>query len=202
MNEERWQNLMQAMGLKRPTNCFNELVSAYNEKHRHYHTQKHIEAMLKHFDNSKNLAKNPLEMELAIWFHDAIYKPFSSSNELDSANWARDFLLEQNYSQDGMDRIHKMIMSTLHNGQAKAADEQLMVDIDLTILGTTESVYDEFERNVRKEYKLVPWLIYKRKRKEILEGFLQQENIYKTSFYQERFEDQARINLSRAIQAL
>lgn len=202
MNEERWQNLMLAMRLKPSTNCFNELVSAYNEKHRHYHTQKHIEAMLKHFDNTKNLAKAPLEIELAIWFHDAIYKPFSSSNELDSANWARDFLLEQNYSQDGIDRIHKMIMSTLHNGQAKAADEQLIVDIDLTILGTTESVYDEFERNVRKEYKLVPWLIYKRKRKEILEGFLQQENIYKTSFYQERFEDQARINLSRAIQAL
>lgn len=202
MNEERWQNLMQAMGLKPSTSCFNELVSAYNEKHRHYHTQKHIEAMLKHFDKTKNLTKNPLEMELAIWFHDAIYKPFSSSNELDSANWASDFLLEQSYSQDGIDRIHKMIMSTLHNGQAEAADEQLMVDIDLTILGTAESVYDEFERNVRKEYKLVPWIIYKRKRKEILEGFLQQENIYKTSFFQKRFEDQARVNLSRAIQAL
>jgi predicted metal-dependent HD superfamily phosphohydrolase len=202
MNEKRWQELMQGMGLKPSISCFNKLVSAYNEKHRHYHTQKHIEAMLKHFDNTKNLAKAPLEIELAIWFHDAIYKPFSSSNELDSANWASDFLLEQNYSQDGINRIHKMIMSTLHNGQAEAADEQLIVDIDLTILGTAESVYDEFERNVRKEYKLVPWLIYKRKRKEILEGFLQQENIYKTSFYQERFEDQARVNLSRAIQAL
>ena len=88
MDYKKWLLLMQNLGLTENQNTYNLLLQAYSEKHRHYHNKCHIDAVLKHLENSISLAGNPYEVELALWFHDAVYKPFSSSNELDSANWA------------------------------------------------------------------------------------------------------------------
>ena len=68
---------------------------------------------------------------------------------------------------EGAERIHSLIMATQHNGIVQDKDQKLIVDIDLTILGASPEIYDEFERNVRKEYKMVPTFIYRKKRKEL-----------------------------------
>jgi predicted metal-dependent HD superfamily phosphohydrolase len=81
-------------------------------------------------------------------------------------------------------------------------DARLVVDIDLSILGQDELVYDQFERSVREEYKWVPWFLYRRKRTEILRGFLDRESIYATEPFRQRYETAARTNLERAIRAL
>ncbi|TQV72897.1 hypothetical protein FLL45_15640 [Aliikangiella marina] len=202
LTEKRWRDLTEALNLSPCPDCFKAIQKAYSEGHRFYHTDQHINAMLKHLDATKSLAENPYELELAIWFHDAIYKPFSSTNELDSANWAKAFLNKENYIDAGIDRIYRLIMVTQHHGNAESNDESLMVDIDLTILGTSEEVYDEFEKNVRKEYKLVPWFVYKKKRKEILESFMSMPSVYRLDYFKSRYEDQARRNIARAIQVL
>ena len=199
MNELRWKSLMSALGLKASLDCYRALCEAYAEKHRHYHTTKHIDAMLKHFDETFEMAEQPAELELAIWFHDAIYKPLSSNNELNSAKWAQEFLLEQNYDEEGIERVFNLIMATLHNGEIEENDQKLMVDIDLTILGTTPEIYDEFERNVRKEYKIVPGLIFRKKRKELLKSFLENGNIYNLDYFRKKYQSAARKNISRAI---
>jgi len=77
-----------------------------------------------------------------------------------------------------------------------------MLDIDLSILGTPTEVYDEFEVNVRKEYKRVPRFIFRKKRKEILQNFLANAPVFKTEYFRKRFEAQAAENLKRAISAL
>jgi predicted metal-dependent HD superfamily phosphohydrolase len=82
MNQNRWQTLMSAMGLPPSKLCYDALHAAYSEKRRFYHTVDHIDAMLTHFDGVKDIAERPEELELAIWFHDAIYKPLSKTNEL------------------------------------------------------------------------------------------------------------------------
>ena len=183
MTKERWEALMRALGIKPSIDYFDALYMAYSEKHRFYHTVKHIEAMLKHFDAARELAQRPDELELAIWFHDAIYKPLSSKNEVDSAIWAKEFLYANDYDPSGVERVYSLIMATLHNGEVKSNDEKLIVDIDLTILGAPEVVYDEFERNVRNEYKLVPSFIYRKKRKELLKAFLAMDSIYHFNFF-------------------
>lgn len=182
--------------------CFESLCNAYSEKHRFYHTTKHIDAMLRHFDVTAELADKPQELELAIWFHDAIYKPLSSTNELDSANWATEFLTANHYNPDGIERIHRLIMATLHNVAVDQNDAKLLVDIDLSILGAPADIYDEFEQNIRKEYKLVPSLIYRRKRKELLESFLQKDSIYNLDYFKNHYEKAARTNIQRAIERL
>lgn len=202
MNKDKWEALMSALEFKTSFDCYDALYAAYSEKHRYYHTVKHIEAMLAHYDAVKDLAERPAEVELAIWFHDVIYKPFSKSNELDSAEWAKEFCLSNGYDLEGAERVHSLIMATLHNGKAQDKDQKLIVDIDLTILGASPEVYEEFERNVRKEYKMVPSFIYRKKRKELLESFLNNASIYSLDYFKNKYESAARHNISRAIEAL
>lgn len=193
---------MDAMRLPQSTECFNTLLSAYSERHRYYHTTEHISAMLRHFDNVRELAEHPNEVESAIWFHDAIYKPFSSTNEADSADWAKDFLTSNHYNTNGTQRIYDMIMATLHDGNVDTADQKLLIDIDLSILGAKPHVYDQFEQNVRKEYKFVPKFLYRQKRKQILQTFLHRDAIYNTEHFKNKFENNAKENIKRAIQQL
>ena len=77
-----------------------------------------------------------------------------------------------------------------------------MVDMDLSILGASVDVYTQFERNVRQEYKRVPYFLYRKKRKEILQSFLAREAIYYTDFFRDKWEKPARRNLRSAIEGL
>lgn len=202
MDYGRWQLLMEKFQISSNQDMFEALVSAYGEKHRFYHNENHVDNVLEQLDAVSEEADSPHEIELALWFHDAIYNPFSTSNELDSANWASEFLLSNNRPEQVAERVHQLIMATLHKGKQGDPDEELMVDIDLTILGAKKSVYDEYEKNIRKEYELVPILVYKSRRKEILAGFLARDRIFKNNYFYEKFERQARINLKNAIKAL
>lgn len=202
MNKDRWLALMSALNFAPSLDCYDELVSAYAEKHRFYHTNKHIEAMLHHFDAVKNLAEHPAELELAIWFHDAIYKVFSKTNEFDSAVWAKEFALSNGYGHEGAERIFNLVMATQHNEEVQSSDQKLIVDIDLSILGASVETYDEFEKNVRKEYKWVPMFIYRRKRKALLQSFLNAPSIYHLPYFKDKYENAAKNNINRAIKQL
>jgi predicted metal-dependent HD superfamily phosphohydrolase len=202
MNKDRWEALMSALKFKASFDCYDALYAAYSEKHRFYHTVKHIEAMLRHYDTVKDLTERPAELELAIWFHDAIYKAFSKNNELHSADWAKEFSLSNSYDPDSAERVHSLIMATMHNVEVQDNDQKLIVDIDLTILGSSPEVYDEFERNVRKEYKMVPSFIYRKKRKELLKSFLNNVSIYSLDYFKDKYENVARHNINRAIEML
>jgi len=202
MELDRWQQLMDNLGVPSNEATYQALVKAYSEKHRRYHTSEHINATLKHLDSVADLANDAIEIELALWFHDAIYKPFSASNELDSAVWASEFLLENEVEQSRIDRVHALIMATVHTAETAGNDQLLMVDIDLSILGSRPEVYNQFEKDVRYEYKLVPYFLYRKKRKEILISFVERDEIYRNEVFYEKFEKQARANLANAIEAL
>lgn len=73
----------------------------YSEPHREYHTIKHIQYMLKHFEQFKKNTniineKEEIAMEIAIIFHDVIYNPLSKENEYNSANFALNYI-KNNY---------------------------------------------------------------------------------------------------------
>ena len=92
MNIERWRALLRGLGIAPETDTFERLWSAYAEKHRAYHTMRHIDECLSLLDEWKELARRPFEVECALWFHDAIYRPMSQSNEERSATCAAEFL--------------------------------------------------------------------------------------------------------------
>lgn len=190
---------MQAFALSDNQETYDKLNKAYAEKHRHYHTFEHIQACLNHFENVCVLAKYPAEIEMALWFHDAIYQPYGKDNELKSALWAQQFLHENQVNKEIIDRIFQLIMITANHGSTDTVDESLMIDIDLTILGAPSEVYQQFEINVRKEYRFVPYFLYRKKRKEILQKFLNKPRLYYNDYFYDLFETQARINLEKIV---
>jgi len=193
---------MLALGFAPNQQAFESLLASYNEPHRQYHNEQHIDAVLSALDKTRELAINPLAVELALWFHDAVYKIYSKTNEIDSAKWASDFVLNNNEDKNLSETVYSLIIATQHNSSLQHSDEKLIVDIDLAILGASEADYDEFERSIRKEYRLIPWPVYKRKRIGILKSFLDRKNVYSHEFFIDAFETNARINLGNAIENL
>lgn len=202
MNIERWQELLVDLRVAPESDTFFRLQSAYAQKHRAYHTSRHIDECLSLFDGLKDLAEYPGEVECALWFHDAIYEPMSKFNEERSANWVTEFGAGVGLVSDTVARIRAHIMATRHVASPADNDSRLVVDIDLAILGAAPSRYLEFERDVRREYRWVPGLVYRPKRAAILQSFLDRPRIYHWEPAYVRFERQARVNVSGAIRTL
>ena len=202
MNEFRWQNLMAHFGVTNAHETYTELLAAYSEKHRYYHTKKHIDHCLAELDDFSSLAHEPHELELSLWFHDAIYNPYSSGNEENSADWACEFLQRHSVSSARIERVREHILATKHQSIPKNMDSQLLVDIDLAILGADQDKYAEFEMNIRKEYRWVPRILFNQKRIEILKSFIDRPGIYNTYAFKDRYEENARSNITLAIKTL
>src|SRR5215469_15140333 len=87
--QDRWRRLWNSIGAKGDAIVWYEkLAHAYGGPHRYYHNQQHIGDCLVEFDHARNLATQPEAVELAIWFHDAVYDPKASDNEEQSAELA------------------------------------------------------------------------------------------------------------------
>lgn len=202
MNYERWLRLMEAWHFASNADTFDALLRAYSAEGRHYHGVAHVDACLRHVDRCAERMQHPREVELALWFHDAVYAPLSGDNERRSADWATAFLAENAADPAAIERVRALIITTVHNAPAHTHDESLLLDIDLAILGTPPEVYANFESGVRKEYRMVPAPIYRSKRSEILQGFLDRSRIYANEPFVSEYEGQARENLAHAIASL
>ncbi len=180
---------------------FARLMAAYAEPQRHYHTQQHLGECLSAFDGALALAEHPAEVEIALWFHDAVYDVKGHDNEQCSADWARDALRDAGVDTGSAQRVHDLVMATRHTAVPSGQDERLLVDIDLSILGAERARFDEYEQQIRTEYAYVPGFLFRRKRREILKGFLYRPAIYSTPHFHDRLEARARDNLRRVTEA-
>ena len=203
-----WQALGQALGRDSPAWRAEgrRLVLGWAHWPRAYHDTTHLWACLRHLqsvqDQQPGALQAPHAAALALWYHDAIYWPWSRHNEERSADWAARFLRSQALPEPVVLQVHQHILDTRHNPGALTGDAQWVIDIDLAILGQTDAVYRQFERNVRREYFFVRWPRYVQGRSAVLQGFLDRPRIYATDFFAQRLEQQARINLRAALDAL
>ena len=202
MLQSDWEALMARIGFSQNTETYTDLKSRYSETHRKYHNVSHIESVLFELAAAKHIAENYEAIELSLWFHDAIYNSFSKTNEKDSADLAVSFISGNGGGKELQQAVYSLVMATEHNFVPKINDQKLIVDIDLSILGSTEERYAVFEDAIRKEYKYVPWFLFKKKRIELLQYFLSRESIYSTEHYVDSLEEQARKNIENAIDNL
>ncbi len=202
MNLRRWQLLMQSLDLPDSQDTFAALDAAYKEPHRHYHTGQHIADSLQQFDLLRGQALQPYAIELALWFHDAVYQPYRTGNERKSADWAAQFLQDAGAEPALVERVRGLIMATEHQAIAEDRDTSLLIDVDLAILGATSDRYTAFEQDIRHEYRWVPYFLYRQKRKEILASFLRRRRIYSSDLFHAHYEARARDNMQMAIGSL
>ena len=139
-----------------------ELAARYGEPHRKYHTLQHLEECFEKLDEVRTLAEHPAEIDLALWFHDAIY-------------------------------------NVKRRPIPRGTDAEILVDVDLSILGAAPERFDEFERQVREEYAWVPDFLFRRERRTILKEFLARTRIFSSAHFRGRYEQQARSNIERSL---
>lgn len=175
------------------------LVSAYGEPQRKYHTVQHLSECLSLMEENLDLAVRPAEVEIALWFHDAIYDVKASDNETRSADWAEAELRLAGVAAESIDRVTAHILATRHSALPLGQDQMLLVDIDLAILGAPRARFDEYEAQVRAEYGWVPGILFRTKRRDVLTGFLARHSIYNTPTLRESLEGQARDNLAYSL---
>lgn len=187
--------LEQWMGYDR--DWFDRLWALHSEGHRHYHTPMHLWEMLQRETTGSK------SVRLAIFFHDAIYDPRSSTNEVDSAELFRKFAATS--QQDvNVEEVVALILATQHHVVSPDNSPTLayFLDLDMAVLGKEREAYLHYASLVRKEYEFVPREVYCSKRVEVLEGFLEQPRIFGTDDYREALEDRARDNLRHEIDLL
>ena len=102
----------------------------------------------------------------------------------------------------GPERVRSLIMATRHGEQPTDPAHQLLVDVDLAILGADPDRYREFELQIRAEYWWVPTALYRKQRIAILRSFIMRRSVYATHEFRERYERLARNNLSWAMEQL
>lgn len=176
-----------------------EVLAHYSQPQRHYHTRQHLGECLDLFEEHLALAQDSAAVELALWFHDAIYEVPGSRNEERSADWGHDALTRAGARPGLPEDVHRLVLCTRHDAVPARPDECLLVDIDLAILGAGPERFAEYERQIRAEYAFVPGWLFKRKRAAILRGFLERPTIYGTDAFRNRFEASARRNLRAAL---
>jgi len=198
----RFERAAVEAGALRPSAAtFDALVARYGEAHRHYHDLTHIAACLGWLDRFRDAAERPDEVELALWFHDAIYDPRAKDNELQSARLAREALGALGVERGAVDRIARLVELTETHAPG-SGDAALVIDVDLTILAAAPDDFVRFEEQIRSEYAHVPDELFRPGRRRVLQSFLSTPTIYQVPRIREELETRARANLERRIAEL
>lgn len=179
----------------------------YDEPQRAYHTLDHIEQLLLQFESIKHHLTEPHIIALALYYHDVIYDPTRSDNELQSADFATD-ALNPYLSSKQCQQIYTLIMITANHqidaliDNDKYNDAAYLLDMDLSILGAPWSTYQQYANEVRQEYAHVLDNNYRDGRTAVLKGLLAHPKLYLTDYYYDQLETQARDNLKRELTLL
>ena len=189
------------------TALWQDIAARYNEPQRAYHTLKHIQQLFEQLDQIKDKLYEPHIIALALYYHDVIYDPRRSDNELKSAEYAVEALKDY-LSAEQCQHIYALIMMTATHqlnewtDPNKDSDAAYLLDMDLSILGAPWYQYDQYAQAVRQEYVHVAKEDYRTGRITVLQKLLTHTTLYLTDYYHSRLEEQARDNIKREISFL
>jgi predicted metal-dependent HD superfamily phosphohydrolase len=200
VNFPRWSRLCMAVGVAPEERDYRRVRRGWRGMGRHYHTLTHLEDCLREFDAARELAVRPAEVELALWFHDVVYRSWRRDNERQSAALADELLRAA--PVEVVQRIRQMILDTRHQDEELAGDTALVADVDLSILGQRPESYALFAAAIRREYWWVPRARYQAGRAALLRGFLARSAIYQHDAFYQRYEQQARANIAAELARL
>lgn len=188
---------------------FSQLISAYNDPSRSYHSLTHVASCVRQAGEARWV--KPRVATAALLFHDVVYDAKSKTNEEDSARLAAETIAAlvspeacaPGAELDSGEVVRLILMTKAHAEPSDAdADGKLLIDIDLSVLGASDSEFDAYDAGIRKEYAHVPDDAYRAGRTAVLRSFLSRSHIFLTEEYRAKLEAPARSNIARAIARL
>ncbi|TDC71603.1 metal-dependent phosphohydrolase [Micromonospora sp. KC606] len=205
---ERWRAAMRGAGATADDRTLDraggELLTRWWEPHRHYHTVRHLTAVLDVVDGYATQVGRPDLVRLAAWCHDAVYDPRAGgdANERNSAALAGTLLGRSGVPAAGVAEVRRLVLLTA--GHAVAADDRegaLLCDADLAILAAPPQAYDAYAAAIRREYAHVPEPDYRAGRARVLASLLALPALFRLPPLAAG-EAPARANLTRELAAL
>jgi predicted metal-dependent HD superfamily phosphohydrolase len=177
-----------------------DLRRLFGAAFRRYHTLDHIHDCVRRVDEVRELLADPDAVELALWFHDAVYDMDALTNERRSAELFA--ALSEGADPAFRRRVCGLIMATRHIGRERGNDRRFIVDIDLAGFGAP---WDEFMRNgalLREESPAKTDAQYHAGQIYFLRRLQRRRQFFSTDYFRDRYEKTARANLSRLLDDL
>jgi predicted metal-dependent HD superfamily phosphohydrolase len=181
---------------------WNEIERKYAEKNRHYHTLQHLNNLLLELTPIQKEIENWETILFTLYYHDIIYTPQKFDNEEKSAALAEKRMKQLAIPNKVIEDCKLQILATKTHIKSANNDTNYFTDADLSILGQPWEIYETYLKNVRKEYAIYEDSIYNPGRKKVLLNFLQMDCIFKTDFFHNKYEIQAKQNLQNEIDLL
>ena len=181
---------------------WDHILREYSGQKRYYHNLEHLRNIYQVLIPVKAKIENWDAVLFCLFYHDIIYKVSKNNNEKKSAEFAKKVLEAVKVTKETVELVYDMITATKGHSISSIKDINYFTDADLSILGKPRAEYIAYMDNVRKEYKMYPNFMYTKGRVKVLEHFLGMERIYKTSFFYENFEVQAKDNITFEIKTL
>ena len=181
---------------------WNEIEKTYSRKSRRYHNLQHLETLFEEIEHVKDKIKNFNTISFSIFYHDVIYNATSKLNEEKSADVAKERLEILGLNNEDLQQVYEQILATKSHQKSENEDTNFLLDADLSVLGKSNEVYSEYTKQIRKEYSIYPDFLYKPGRKKVLQHFLELESIFKTEFFRNKYEIQARENIEYELKGL
>ena len=202
--KDEWLALMASLAVDETTAValYADVVGHYEADGRYYHNLSHIQNMLQTIRSMPAEDYDETAVLLAVWFHDVIYDPRASDNEVQSAAYARQVLAPL-LAAELVAEVERLILLTItHNTAVSDANGRVLLDADLATLGSDPAIYDRYGAAIRREYAYVSDDVYRQERAKLLTRFLQKDRLFICDTLREQLEERARQNLQRELAEL
>lgn len=196
-----WINACSSSSRNIAIDCYKSIELEYISKKRHYHNLKHIGSLFQLIENQNIDFESKKALYNVALFHDIVYNPTRLDNELKSAQLAKKWLKKLGVEKNLIEQVFSIIIAT-KNHSSEDYMTQLFLDMDLSILGADKKDYVIYTKQIRKEFLLIPTVIYRKGRINFLRNLLKSNSIFKTNKFIEQFEQQARVNIQNELAIL
>ena len=172
------------------------VINKHQEHHRHYHNTRHLSFCLAQQSQAQSAMDEPDIVELALWFHDAVYLPNASDNEAQSAALFAQLTRGQ-LSESLINSVSEIIPATNHQTAPESQSEAYVLDIDLASIGLPWEEFNRDNEALRAEVPRIHDNLYYEGKTAFLSTLLNREKIYYTKYFFDKYEQQARDNIKR-----
>lgn len=184
-----------------------ELQALHDVEGRYWHVWAHPTSMRRLASAHADEIADPEALDAMIVFHDVVYDSRRNDNEERSADEA-ERLLSGRTSSEVISFVRAGIEATKTHivpiglSDPQKHDVAILLDLDLSILGADEVLFDDYDRKIRLEYAWASDEQWRVGRSKVMEGFLHRPHIYHTQSFRDEFEERARKNLRRLVTRL
>ena len=168
-------------------------------KARAYHNLNHVKHVIQVVNELTNVyAVDIVPLTYAALFHDCIYDTqwkYAISVEAASANvWNAQARL-MSVSEEMIRLVVGLILCT-RTHKAYTLPQEVFIDADMAILGSSLSEYDVYRKQIREEWSHIPDDKYAAGRSNFLRETLASDRIFHTQYMFDTYEEIARMNLA------